>query len=241
MSEIKHMNQNTGLSDAVRSLRKALNESQQAFAHRMNTAVKTIARYETVRPPRGSSLANLARIARDTGQDALADLFERSMFEEPGLARADTIAGVPVKMNDPAKTNDPIRSSLSSLYLNRGDTWVVDQIREFLSLARHGAPIRDPLVIKGDRTGLDKEIQLGMWERNLVNSRLRMGHTTEEVRATFAREYAVDMNVSDDEATAYTRIRFPHLWLAEGPSVALWLAEGPSTRTGPNDRSESSK
>ena len=37
------------VSKAVRELRQTLHESQQAFAYRMQTAVRTIARYETVR------------------------------------------------------------------------------------------------------------------------------------------------------------------------------------------------
>src|ERR1051326_1775861 len=36
------------ITEAVRKLRKAIGESQQEFAYRMKTAIRTIARYETV-------------------------------------------------------------------------------------------------------------------------------------------------------------------------------------------------
>jgi DNA-binding transcriptional regulator YiaG len=45
------------VTKAVRELRQTLHESQQSFAYRMQTAVRTIARYETVRPPRGTPAA----------------------------------------------------------------------------------------------------------------------------------------------------------------------------------------
>jgi len=41
------------LCETVRKLRTALGESQQAFAYRMKTAIRTVARYETSAPPKG--------------------------------------------------------------------------------------------------------------------------------------------------------------------------------------------
>ena len=41
------------LQGAVRQLRKGLGETQEKFAHRLGTAVRTIARYEGERPPTG--------------------------------------------------------------------------------------------------------------------------------------------------------------------------------------------
>ena len=46
------------LCDAVRKLRTALGESQQAFAYRMKTAIRTVARYETVPRQRGRRWRN---------------------------------------------------------------------------------------------------------------------------------------------------------------------------------------
>jgi transcriptional regulator with XRE-family HTH domain len=72
------------VSKAVRELRQTLHESQQAFAYRMQTAVRTIARYETVRPPRGSVLAQLEGIALETGRADLAVVFRQALTQELG-------------------------------------------------------------------------------------------------------------------------------------------------------------
>jgi hypothetical protein len=52
---------------AVRSLRKALGETQQKFAHRMKKAIRTVARWETVRAPTGRELYQLEVEARRNG------------------------------------------------------------------------------------------------------------------------------------------------------------------------------
>jgi transcriptional regulator with XRE-family HTH domain len=41
------------VSSTIRKLRQALGESQQQFAHRLKIAIRTIARYETVRRREG--------------------------------------------------------------------------------------------------------------------------------------------------------------------------------------------
>ena len=60
------------VSDAVRKLRKELGESQQQFAYRMKTAIRTVARYETVRPPKGKVLRQLAVMAAENNLPHLA-------------------------------------------------------------------------------------------------------------------------------------------------------------------------
>jgi hypothetical protein len=59
-----------------------LQESQQAFAYRMKSAVRTIARYETVRPPRGSVLAQLEGVALEAGRADLATVFRQALAQE---------------------------------------------------------------------------------------------------------------------------------------------------------------
>jgi len=73
------------LSEAVRKLRLALGESQQAFAYRMKTAIRTIARYETTTPPKGKALAELFWVATDTGNTELANVFRSSLVGEIGI------------------------------------------------------------------------------------------------------------------------------------------------------------
>jgi transcriptional regulator with XRE-family HTH domain len=83
----------SSVSDAVRALRAALDESQQSFAYRMKTAIRTIARYETVRPPKGKALAELYRVAEETGNAELADIFRDALTAEIGVAGKFTELG----------------------------------------------------------------------------------------------------------------------------------------------------
>lgn len=75
---------------AVRELRIAYGESQQAFAYRMRAAIRSIARYETTRPPRGAELGKFLQMAIDRGRNDLAAIFAEAIAEELGM-RAERI------------------------------------------------------------------------------------------------------------------------------------------------------
>jgi transcriptional regulator with XRE-family HTH domain len=79
----KQPDRNT-VSAAVRQLRGELGESQQQFASRMQTAIRTIARYETVRPPKGKVLRQLEQLALENRQVELARIFRIALVEEMG-------------------------------------------------------------------------------------------------------------------------------------------------------------
>ncbi len=83
---MKKKEEKNPVSEAVRKLRVALGESQQAFAYRMKTAIRTIARYETVRPPKGKALAEFFRVASETGNEDLAKVFRDALTAEIGIA-----------------------------------------------------------------------------------------------------------------------------------------------------------
>jgi hypothetical protein len=70
------------VSQAVRDLRHAYEESQQAFAYRTKAAIRTIARYETVRPPRGGELGQFLELAIAKGRTDLAEIFGKAMADE---------------------------------------------------------------------------------------------------------------------------------------------------------------
>jgi transcriptional regulator with XRE-family HTH domain len=72
------------LSQAVKALREALGQTQQQFANTLNTAITTIARYETGRPPQGQFLARLAEVASQNNQLKLADVFRGALTRELG-------------------------------------------------------------------------------------------------------------------------------------------------------------
>lgn len=91
---MKKMKQQTNpVSEAVRSLRVALGESQQAFAYRMKTAIRTIARYETTRPPKGKALSEFYRVATENGNQDLAAVFRNALTAEMGVAGKYTQLG----------------------------------------------------------------------------------------------------------------------------------------------------
>src|SRR4051794_1582701 len=79
--------QKNPVSQAVRDLRVALGESQQAFAYRMKTAIRTIARYETVRAPKGKALAEFQKLANETGHPKIASVFAEAYMAELGPAK----------------------------------------------------------------------------------------------------------------------------------------------------------
>jgi transcriptional regulator with XRE-family HTH domain len=79
------------VSDAVRKLRKELGESQQQFAYRMKTAIRTVARYETVRPPKGKVLRQLEVLAIENNLHHLADVFRGALNQELGMPSAEMV------------------------------------------------------------------------------------------------------------------------------------------------------
>lgn len=89
----KTKKQKDPVSEAVRELRVALGESQQTFAYRMKTAIRTIARYETIRPPKGKALSEFFRLATETGNQELATVFSDALTADIGVAGGFTQLG----------------------------------------------------------------------------------------------------------------------------------------------------
>jgi transcriptional regulator with XRE-family HTH domain len=79
------------VSDAVRKLRKELGESQQQFAYRMKTAIRTVARYETIRPPKGKVLRQLEVMAAENNLPHLAEVFRGALNQELGVRNAEKV------------------------------------------------------------------------------------------------------------------------------------------------------
>jgi hypothetical protein len=71
-----------------------MRESQQAFAYRMRTAIRTIARYEANRPPKGLMLAAFLHLAVAAGQPDLAGVFRKALYEEIQSAHGLTPAAL---------------------------------------------------------------------------------------------------------------------------------------------------
>ena len=71
---------------AVRELRSELGLTQQALAVEMETALTTIARWETKRSPRGRTLKDLADRAEQAGRKDLVAVFRKQLMRELGVA-----------------------------------------------------------------------------------------------------------------------------------------------------------
>jgi len=72
------------LSQAVKKLREALGQTQQQFAQTLNTAITTIARYETGRTPKGQFLSRLEAVATQNNQIELAKVFRDGLLRQLG-------------------------------------------------------------------------------------------------------------------------------------------------------------
>ena len=72
-------------SEAVRELRKAYGEAQQAFATRLDMSIASIANYETgVREPDGASAIKLARAAAGKGLLEIQRVFDNIIHDAMG-------------------------------------------------------------------------------------------------------------------------------------------------------------
>jgi transcriptional regulator with XRE-family HTH domain len=87
------------ICSAVKLLRMALQENQEQFARRLNTALRTVARYESTRPPKGRVLAYLEQIAMQHGFDEYAAVFRHALASELGLSSQS----IPIREPRPAK------------------------------------------------------------------------------------------------------------------------------------------
>jgi transcriptional regulator with XRE-family HTH domain len=79
------------LKAAVRELRTEVGDTQQEFAHRLHAAIRSVARYETDRPPRGTILLKLWRLAKLKRLDVVSNVFREAIAAEladPELQRA---------------------------------------------------------------------------------------------------------------------------------------------------------
>lgn len=91
----------TPVAKAVRELRQVLGETQQDFAYRMNTAIRTIARWETIRPPKAADTLNaLADLAAKHDRYDLVNTFLPS-------SPASIIANVLMQSGSPGLFSDP--------------------------------------------------------------------------------------------------------------------------------------
>ncbi len=83
------MNSPDDIHAAVKELRRHLGESQQAFAHRMGTAIRTIARWEKGRTPEARALMALAQVATKAMRRDLMMKFCQALLQKLGIPAED--------------------------------------------------------------------------------------------------------------------------------------------------------
>jgi transcriptional regulator with XRE-family HTH domain len=70
------------LTEAVKTLRGRLNESQQAFATRLGISIRGLVNYEKDRDPPLTLLLKLAAVARAVKDESLSELFQLAFFQQ---------------------------------------------------------------------------------------------------------------------------------------------------------------
>lgn len=73
------------LSGAVSELRRRLGDTQPAFASRLGSSIRSVANYESDRPPKGRALVKLAEVAHRQGHTDLAGTFVAALSRELGV------------------------------------------------------------------------------------------------------------------------------------------------------------
>jgi transcriptional regulator with XRE-family HTH domain len=124
------------IANAIRELRKVLNESQQQFSDRLGVTVRTIARYELEAPPhKRAVLAKLGKLAAKAGRPDLSRVF----FEaEPNLAAeaADrAFAAIAEEMETQAALILFLRGALGPRFKDDLDAFLTDSMAKFLKEA----------------------------------------------------------------------------------------------------------
>jgi transcriptional regulator with XRE-family HTH domain len=124
-SHIEKKSRKSEISDAVRKLRRALDETQPVFAKRLGVVMSTLVRYELTRPPRGAVLAHLARIAEEHHQQECAQIFRKALADE---------IGAQVQPRVDYRSDDEKRYTLGLLATFRNDQYtdLLEKIKKLL-------------------------------------------------------------------------------------------------------------
>jgi transcriptional regulator with XRE-family HTH domain len=95
------------ISDLVRKLRLGLGDTQQDFAQRLQTAIRTVARWEAGHWPNNRTVAQLEQLARVHGFTDLADGFRTGLSKAIGT-RLALVAEFDPRLNLPKTREEKI-------------------------------------------------------------------------------------------------------------------------------------
>ena len=122
------------ITNAVRSLRKRLGDTQQQFAHRLGMAISTVVRYELSRPPRGKVLADLQRLAENNGFYREAAIFQKAFNEEFDIESADLPRSLALRLGN--KREEELFETLAWAFRYSENRTVLQNIEKQLEICR---------------------------------------------------------------------------------------------------------
>jgi transcriptional regulator with XRE-family HTH domain len=162
------------LAEAVAQLRSALGDTQQQFAARLGTAITTIARYETIRPPQGAALAQFINLARASGQPELADIFQGALSAQLGY---DVVPLPPAETGLPSVPGEAREIEFLKMIL-RGATI---GFPELVKMRDRWYKLRQPLEAKNTKRDADMAAMTGLFIE--VKNRILRGESDEAIIA----------------------------------------------------------
>ena len=95
------------INELVRKLRLGLGDTQQDFAQRLQTAIRTVARWEAGHSPNNRAVAQLEQLAREHGFTDLADGFRTGLSKSIG-SRLALVAESDLRLNLPGTREEKI-------------------------------------------------------------------------------------------------------------------------------------
>jgi transcriptional regulator with XRE-family HTH domain len=98
--------------EAVRSLRRALKETRAEFADRLGVSLRSVARFEGDRPPRGEVVGRLIALSAANGRRDLERIFERAYNATKPSARTELANAVRKFRNELGQTQREFAASL---------------------------------------------------------------------------------------------------------------------------------
>ena len=162
------------ISEVLVQLRQALGENQQQFANRTKTAITTIARYETSRPPKGKALAQFARLANEARRPDLAARFDQALAADLG---------------------EVSRSPEAMVWAD-----AITQIRQVAPEKFEGVIKQIATVLEGLKDRISDPIEFNRAERLLVLLRRMVENKTEKALLAEAKAISKREGISESKA-----------------------------------------
>jgi transcriptional regulator with XRE-family HTH domain len=163
------------LSLSVIELRKALGETQQEFAARLDTAITTIARYETSRTPSGEVLVQFMTLALAHGKDDLAELFRAALSDQLGYEVPLPQLG---KVGLPPVPGEEREIEHLRLILRGAPIGFDPRLEE---MRKRWYKLRQPIAAKDAKRTLEMTVITGLF--NEIRKRISRGESDETITA----------------------------------------------------------